>query len=251
MTPPAWLMPDDAFGVVDGRCDSAPESLFITCEHASNRLPHGRAFAPEDAWIQDTHWAYDLGAAVLASDLAAAMRVRAVLCAFSRLWADPNRTEDSDTLFRAHAEGRTIHLNREIGEGERRLRLEQSFRAYHRAVDAMVAESSASTLFSVHTFTPVYEGETRTLEVGVLFDHAEPEAERLARGLSEAGLNVALNEPYSGKEGLIYAVDRHAQTHGRTALEIEVRQDLAVDPHFRARFIPALSRILSSLCDAL
>lgn len=247
MTPPAWLKPDDAFGVVDARRNGAPEPLLITCEHASNRLPHGRAFAPEDRWIEDTHWAYDLGAASLASELAHAMAVRAVLCAFSRLWADPNRTEDSDTLFRAQAEGRTIHLNREIDDGERRLRLEGSFRAYHQAVDAMVAASSASTLFSVHTFTPVYEGEARTLEVGVLFDDAEPEAAALAAALAEAGLTAALNEPYSGKEGLIYAVDRHAKSHGRTALEIEVRQDLAVDPSFRARFVPVLARSLLAL----
>jgi predicted N-formylglutamate amidohydrolase len=39
-------------------------------------------------------------------------------------------------------------------------------------------------------------------------------------------------------------VDTHATAHGRRAIEIEVRQDLAVDPAFRARFVPALAALL-------
>jgi predicted N-formylglutamate amidohydrolase len=96
-------------------------------------------------------------------------------------------------------------------------------------------------LVSVHTFTPVYEGERRPMEVGVLFDTQDALAERAERALRAAGFATAMNEPYSGKAGLIYAAERHATTHGRMALELEIRQDLAVIPEQRARIVTALA----------
>ena len=65
----------------------------------------------------------------------------------------------------------------------------------------------------------------------------------VANQLDGAGLAVRLNEPYSGKAGLIYSVDLHAAAHQRRAVEIEVRQDLAVDPQFRRK----LSEILGGV----
>ena len=61
-----------------------------------------------------------------------------------------------------------------------------------------------------------------------------------------AGFLVALNEPYSGREGLIYAAERHAGTHGRRALELEVRQDLATDPSARRQIVGALARFFAA-----
>ena len=224
---------------------SAP--VLFTCEHASQALPPGWTWPEEDAWIVDTHWAYDLGAAELSEELARALRAPALLAAFSRLLADPNRPEHSEELFRQKAEGRLVHLNRAIDEEERQRRLEGYYRRYHQALDALVARSSAELLFSVHTFTPVYEGQVREVELGVLFDREEAWAEKLAKVLTRAGFRVGLNEPYSGKEGLSYSVDRHAWTHSRRSLEIEVRQDLAVDAVKRAAIVEALMEFFVTL----
>ena len=53
--------------------------------------------------------------------------------------------------------------------------------------------------------------------------------------------NVAYNEPWSGKDGLIYSAESHSRRNSRIALEIEVRQDLAVDPSYRARLVSVLA----------
>lgn len=231
----------DAVEVILG--DPAAELLF-TCEHASNRLPERWRWPAEDERLVEDHWAYDLGAADLTRELAAAANADAVLSRFTRLLADPNRPESSDTLFRRNADQAPVLLNQRLDAHDRRHRLESYYRPYHAAVDAVVASSAANILFAVHTFTPVYEGRRRELEVGVLFDDEQSLAEGLLGGLTAAGLSAAANEPYSGREGLIYAVDRHAKTHGRRALEIEVRQDLATDPSFRAKLV---SLILAGL----
>lgn len=211
---------------------SAP--YLITCEHASQRMPYGWSWPDEDRWLIDTHWAFDLGARELSRDLALSLDGTAVLSRFSRLIVDPNRPEDSNTLFRERAEGKTIHLNTTyLDEGGQKRRIEELLRPYHEIVDREVQRSGAPVLLGLHTFTELYEGQPRSLEIGVLFDRDEALAERMAEQLAKHGIHVALNEPYSGKNGLMYSVDRHARTHERECLELEVRQDLATDPSFR------------------
>lgn len=232
----------DAIEVLAGARD-AP--VFVTCEHASQRMPLGFRWPDADRRLIDTHWAYDLGAREMARSLAEGLDAGAVLSRYSRLLIDPNRPLGSPTLFRTHAEGAPIELNTtELDEDERKRRVERLYRPYHEAIDRELARTATPILLAIHTFTPLYEGARRTVEVGVLFDSERELAERLAEGLAETGLNVALNEPYSGKEGLMYAGELHARVHGRRAVELEVRQDLAVDPVFRADFVHRLARLL-------
>lgn len=219
--------------------------IVVTCEHASERMPEPWEWPAADRWLVGTHWAYDIGAAELTRDLVEDLGGTAVLSRFSRLLADPNRPEGSPTIFRAEAEGHPVELNRGLSDDERERRLVRLWRPYHRTVSAVVRASEAPVLMSLHTFTPVYEGESRDLEVGVLFDTEEELAASLAEALREAGLHVALNEPYSGREGLIFAIDRHARAHDRRAVELEVRQDLAVEEVFRRRLVSALGPWLS------
>lgn len=218
--------------------------VLITCEHASERLPLPWLWSARDRRLVGTHWAYDLGAAELAREYAEMIGGIAVLARFSRLLADPNRPVDSPTLFRAHAEGEPIELNLSIDSSERELRLGGYYRPFHEAVDRAVAASVAGTILAMHTFTPLYEAERRELEVGVLFDTEEELAMRMVEVFSKAGFRTAPNEPYSGRAGLIHVAERHAKAHGRRAIELEVRQDLATDPTFRARLLPILAELL-------
>lgn len=236
-------MEHDAFSVL--RAGAPQLSLVITCEHASARLPPGWQWHAEDLPFVDDHWAYDRGARELTQELASIAGAPAVLSRFTRLLADPNRAEDSPDLFRTKADGKPVWLNQSVTETERDKRLAGYYRPYHDALDRTVGASSAALLLSMHTFTPVYEGEVRTVEVGILFDAEEALAARLGAALASTGLVVLPNEPYSGKAGLMHSVERHATAHGRRAIEIEVRQDLAVSPAFRAKFVPALARALA------
>jgi len=235
---------EDSFEIVTaGAGDSR---VLLTCEHASARAPEPFAWHPDDAWLKDTHWSHDIGAADLTRDLAREWQATAVLSRFTRLLADPNRPEGHSELFRSLAEGRPVRMNQGITEAEEETRLEALYRAYHGAVDTQVRTKSAEILFAVHSFTDVYEGAPRSLEVGILFDSEADLAGHIAERIAQAGMRVALNEPYSGKEGLMYSVDHHATVHEKQAIEIEVRQDLIVDGNFRRRLVEALSSALFS-----
>ncbi|MEO0601911.1 MAG: N-formylglutamate amidohydrolase [Myxococcota bacterium] len=211
---------------VPGRAD-AP--VVLTCEHAVETLPEPWSWPDADRRLLGTHWSHDIGIADLTREVAALAKWPATLAAFSRLLVDPNRAPEQENLFRAEADGLPIVFNADLSASERARRL--AFHAgYHDACDAMVAATPEALVFSMHSFTPDYEGEIRRMEVGVLFNHHEPPARRLAAHLDGAGWAVALNEPWSGREGLMYAADRHSGVHGRVALEIEVRQDLLLKP---------------------
>src|SRR5262249_54078959 len=162
----------------------------------------------------------------------------------SRLLVDPNRAEHEPSLFRDVAERAPVLLNRDLSTGERERRLAGYYRPFHAAIDREVARTHASTLLSVHSFTNVYEGQSRALEVALLFDREDALGARLVGAFAGAGFRVAPNEPYSGKEGLIHSAATHAAARGMRAVEIEVRQDLVVQPSFRARVIDVLAREL-------
>lgn len=232
----------DAVEVLAGRRDA---HVFLTCEHASQRMPLGFHWPDRDRHLIDTHWAYDLGAREMTRALADGIDASAVLSRYTRLLIDPNRALGTPTLFRTHADGQPIELNTTLlDDNERRRRIDRLWKPYHEAIDRELARSAAGIVVAIHTFTPIYEGTRRPMEIGVLFDREEALATEIANGLAKAGLKVALNEPYSGKNGLIYAAELHARAHGRRAVELEVRQDLAIDPAFRADFVPRLAELL-------
>jgi predicted N-formylglutamate amidohydrolase len=230
------------FELREGLADSP---LVLTCEHASNALPEGYAWPAEDRWLVDTHWAIDLGIADVTRALAEALDAPALLAGFSRLLCDVNRPIDAETTFRAVAEGRPVHLNAGLDDRERARRIRAFHEPYHAAADDLLRRYPRAVVLSMHSFTPVYEDHPpRPMEIGVLFDREEEISARIGAAMAEDGWKVAMNEPYSGKDGLIYSADRHATRHGRRALELEVRNDVASDAVRRPALVASLRKAL-------
>jgi predicted N-formylglutamate amidohydrolase len=230
-------LPPAAFEIVGEPAAGGP--FVFSCEHATHELPEWRA-EPEDLPLLLDHWGWDVGAADLTRELARRTGSCAVLSRFSRLVCDPNREPHEPSFVVEAVDGRVLSWNRGIGVPERERRRERYFEPYHAAIDralrARAAAGPPPLLCAVHSFTPVYLGQARPMEVGVLFDvHHEP-AWRLEGALAEQGFATALNAPYSGLDGLIYSARRHGRSHGFVYLELEVRQDL-IDTPARARAV--------------
>lgn len=199
-----------------------PGPVVYTCEHASNRVP-GVRLRPGDRRLLATHWGYDIGAAHLTRALARRTPGLAVLARASRLLLDVNRAPDDPTAVLTHTDDGDPHFNRRFDLPARVARHHVPF---HAAVDAVLTTHRPRWLWSIHSFTPVFRGQARAMEAGVLFDAHDDACERLCAAMNRHGIHTALNEPYSGKAGLIYSAARHGARHGLPYLEIEVRQDL-------------------------
>jgi predicted N-formylglutamate amidohydrolase len=230
--------------------DPAAGGPFVfTCEHATHRLPDWEA-DPSDRPLLEDHWGWDIGAADLTRALVDLTNSCAVLSRFSRLVCDPNRDPSEESFLVEEVEGHRLSFNRGADAAERQRRRERCFDPYHAAVDrtlrARLAANESVRLCSIHSFTPLYLGRARPMEVGVLFDIHDLHAWRLEGALAEEGFETVLNAPYSGRDGLIYSAQRHGRAHGLVYLELEVRQDLIDTPEKAAAVARRMARALRS-----
>ena len=191
----------DAYECLSGDADSP---LLLTCEHASQRFPSGYALQ-----ARDNRRRYPLGvrlARELTHELASALSATAVLANFPVYLIDPNREEHHPDLLRTTADGEAILLNQNVTASDRLHRTVSYYRPYHEAVDAALARSNASVLLSIHTFTRS-EGQPRTVELGVLFDRDESQAESLCR---RCALSFRTLQPTSrGQESWDLSIQRN------------------------------------------
>ena len=222
-----------AFEIIGSPLSDGP--FLFSCEHASNRVPLGLQASGGDRHLLDDHWGWDIGAAALVSELVDVLGGQGVASTFSRLVIDANRPPSADSLIVGAIDGQSISFNQAVDDAERRRRVDEYFEPYHQAVTSVGRERAARTspfhVISIHSFTPVYRGRQRDMEIGVLFDDFDDDAERVGGALAGVGFKAALNEPYSGRGpgALIYAAARHGNALGRKYLELEIRQDLIAD----------------------
>jgi len=230
---------------------SGPSPYLLICEHASNRVPAPlRTNTTDREWLA-THWGWDIGIRSVCRELIRQSQSIGIFARFSRLICDANRAPEHPHLVRCAVEGQVLSFNQRLTIEEVDRRLHKYHAPYHAAVDLAVAERSKhegnAILVAMHSFTPQLGEEKRWMDVGVLFDPFEPIARRLKAELDKEGLQVALNEPYSAKDGLMYAATRHGSAHGSVYLELEINQKLIDTPAGARKMGRTLHRALSRL----
>jgi predicted N-formylglutamate amidohydrolase len=226
--------------------------LFI-CEHATRRLPEWQA-SPEDLPYLEDHWGSDVGAGDLTRELARLTGGGALLSRFSRLVCDPNRAPEEASFVVREVAGHALSFNRSVDDAERARRCARYFDPYHAAIDRALSRRVAASrdvlVCSIHSFTPIWGGRARPMDVGVLYDDHADVAARLVDALTREGFATAHNEPYSGLAGLIYSARRHGRAHGVVYLELEVRNDAIASPERARAIAPRIARALSSIAPA-
>jgi predicted N-formylglutamate amidohydrolase len=86
-------------------------------------------------------------------------------------------------------------------------------------------------LVTVHSFTPVYFGKTRDVEVGILHDRDSRLADAMIARADRMQTNyvVRRNEPYGPADGVTHTLVEHGLANGLPNVMIEVRNDLLGD----------------------
>ena len=234
----------------DFRRSMQPNGAYVfCCEHATNHFGPTPA-SKTDRALLDTHWAVDLGAAKLTEQLIEDTDGLGIFATYSRLLLDPNRTLGSKSLIVESIEGKQLICNKNLDGAEREYRIECLHRGYHDGLNAAMTERLARGrvgLVSMHSFTPIWAGVARDVEIGVLFDTNGQMAEAMVEHLISEGFQCKANEPYSGRTGeLMYAANRHGIFHQVPYIEFEVRQDLISNHKDRARISAALHKTLDA-----
>ncbi|MCI5045958.1 MAG: N-formylglutamate amidohydrolase [Aquisalinus sp.] len=230
--------------------------FFIICDHAKNWIPdeYDSLGIPDD--VLRTHIAWDPGAGDLTRALAQRLSARAVLCGFSRLLIDPNRSTDRHDLIAESSDEIPIPGNRKLSFEQRSHRIEKFFDPYHQAIDcelnAYQARQVKPFVLSIHSFTPRLLGQKqiRPWHIGALWRHDEETARKFMGAVKEfTPFHVGDNQPYNAKE-FNYSVDRHVAPRGLKHITIEVRQDLLESSDQVTRMADLLEPIFIQLQEA-
>jgi predicted N-formylglutamate amidohydrolase len=211
----------------------AETPTLLVCDHASSRFPEMLGDMGLDPFARRCHLAVDIGAGALTERLSESLGVTGVLAQYSRLVVDCNRQLLDPSAFLVFGDGIFIPGNNNLSDAAKEQRSDAIYWPYHKAISDQVGRLRSigpSPLFvSIHSFTPVLNGVSRSVEMGVLWDADEEVAKIVIEELRRAGYKVGDNEPYSGKAPQDFTVDHHAEGAGLRHAAIEIRQDLIDD----------------------
>ncbi|MCA8884277.1 MAG: N-formylglutamate amidohydrolase [Rhodobacteraceae bacterium] len=227
---PTLLGPDDgpACELVN---PAGASPVVLVCEHASNFIPaslNGLGMAAED---RQSHAAWDIGAEELSQQLSVLLDAPLVAGRVSRLVHDCNRPAGGAGAFPAQSEAIAVPGNLDLDDDAQALRARDIHQPFHTMLeDLLAARAAPVVLVTLHSFTPIYHGMQREVELGLLHSSDDRLARmmlRQARALSP--LRSALNAPYGPADGVLYTLERHAVPAGHLNVMVEFRNDLLLD----------------------
>ncbi len=230
--------------------------FLLTADHAGRWIPRrlGTLGVPDSEL--ERHIAWDIGIAGVTEHLAAMLDATAVLQVYSRLVIDCNRNPSVDSAMPEVSETTPIPGNVGLSDADRAVRVREIFSPYHARItallDARAAARRRTVLVAMHSFTPVFKGESRDVEVGVLFNRDD----RLALALlallrAEGDIEVGENAPYAVSDTSDYGVPVHGEQRGLPHVELEIRQDLIADKAGQAAWAARFARLLPAADAAL
>lgn len=217
--------------------------IALVCEHASATLPAALGDLGLTDEARASHIAWDPGAMAVADRLATALDAPLLAGGFSRLVYDCNRPPESASAIPERSEATDIPGNRHLSSADRARRIEEIYQPFRAALAALV-DRIQPVLVTIHSFTPVFLGKRRTVELGLLHDKDSRLADALLARAASTGLRVARNEPYGPEDGVTHTLQTHALPHGLPNVMVEIRSDLIADPAGQRRLANILLALL-------
>lgn len=229
---------------------SARGEFLLVCEHASRRLP----LALGDLGLSDeelrSHIAWDPGAFSVAKKLAEALDSPLVAGRFSRLAYDCNRPPGAADAISSVSEERPIPGNAKLDAAVRAIRARGIYAPFKATLTEAIRRAPNPAIVTIHSFTPVYLGVARQVELGVLHDNDARLADAvLALAPKATGRNVQRNQPYGPEDGVTHTLKEHALPAGLLNVMLEIRNDLISDEASCAVMATSLASILETALE--
>lgn len=207
--------------------------IVLVCEHATPFIPPEYKGLGLNADALASHIAWDPGAMAVAKMLSAVFDVPLIAPGVSRLLFDCNRAFDEPSAIPARSEIYDIPGNTGLSDAARLDRAERFYRPYQDAlvgtIEAAKAAGRSPAVITIHSFTPIFNGVRRDLDIGILHDADDRLANKiLAVSGLDGDLNVQRNKPYGPEDGATHTLAEHGVKRGLLNVMIEVRNDLIV-----------------------
>ncbi len=202
--------------------------IVLICEHASKYIPESLSGLGMTKEGLESHAAWDIGAYELACQLSKLIDAPLIASRISRLVYDCNRSPESKAGTPSKSEIYDVLGNQDLTDSEYQSRVDEVYIPFHKMVSQTIEnKASHPAIITIHSFTPVYFGETRKLEIGILHD----EDDRLAKPLMQYAreytkFKAAFNSPYGVSDNVMHTVNKHAAEKNLLNVMIEVKNDL-------------------------
>lgn len=200
--------------------------ILLTCEHSGNEIPQKYIdLFKDDLEVLKTHRGFDPGAYDLfqyLSDLSDFEYAHLT----SRLLVEVNRSIGHPNLF--------SEFSKKLNATEKTEVLEQYYFPYRNSVESIASENIRKgdrlLHLAIHSFTPVFQGEVRNADIGLLYDPSRELEKEFCKTLKQQLLAVSpeliirYNYPYLGiADGFTtYLRKRFPQDYA--GIEIEINQ---------------------------
>ncbi|ANV23383.1 MULTISPECIES: N-formylglutamate amidohydrolase [Agrobacterium] len=226
----------------------AAGDVLLVCEHASATVPQRFGTLGLSPEVLSSHVAWDPGALAVARLLSEKLDATLIYQRFSRLVYDCNRPPESPSAMPVKSEVYDIPGNFDLTEAERFARTSALYVPFHDRVSEIIAERQANgrkvVVVTIHSFTPVYHGRFREVEMGILHDTDSRLADAMLTGAEGASLMVNRNDPYGPEDGVTHTLRLHALPDGLLNVMIEIRNDLIADEGEQANIAAFLHELM-------
>lgn len=172
--------------------------IVLACVHGTNFIPptYRKLFSKRGPKkLLDTHWGFDPGAIDVARYLQRRFKTKLHAFPVSRLLIEPDNYKPTK---------RWNILTESLSKQEKEKLLARYWQPFMDGIESDLKKSSQSLLIVSHSFTPVWKGEVRKCDVGILYDPKRSREAKFSLALQKAlqrqlpGLIIRRNYPYTG-----------------------------------------------------
>ncbi len=224
-------------------------SVVVTCEHGGNRIPakYASLFSTKKAMrALASHRGYDPGALATANQFAS-LATSTFTSNVSRLLVDLNRSANHPQVFSEFTSSRCLT--------DRERLLAKHYFPYRKNVSEclrdLVDSGHRVIHISVHSFTPVFDGKPRGIDIGWLYDPKRPSEKSFCRrwmceiAKEMPTLRLRRNAPYKGtSDGFTTALRREFADDRYVGIELELSQGFARN---ETRLLPIVNVLKQTL----
>jgi predicted N-formylglutamate amidohydrolase len=201
--------------------------VVVVCEHASFSIPDEFSDLGLNGDALLSHVAWDPGALGVARGLSKKLDACLVSSKVSRLVYDCNRPPSAHDAMPTKSEIFDVPGNVALTPAERQHRVDAYYEPFRANLAAALSAKDTPILLTIHSFTPIYHGLPRTVEIGVLHDSDTRLADAMLANMTSCeGYTVQRNEPYGPEHGVTHTLKEHALDAGHLNVMLEIRNDL-------------------------
>lgn len=233
-----------------------PSPFVLVCEHASCFIPPEFENLGLPQELRTAHIAWDPGALAVAKRLSQILDAPLVAATVSRLVYDCNRPPTAPDAMPVQSEVHEIPGNLELSEADKQHRIQDYYEPFKTVLtDAVAAIQSTNTgpvLATIHSFTPIYRGQQRTTQIGILHDSDTRFADSLLQfAPRHSSLRFRRNDPYGPADGVTHTLQAHGLRTGVMNVMIEIRNDLIKTSDQQRAMAEMLAGLLQEALNAL